>query len=959
MKNTDNIAYDCFSDQAKNILSQKKHLKTEEYTRQLEQFVQQIADYNSTEPANLPKHGLLKRYCSIFEQLPTGLLIFDKKGFIIEANNRTSELLFATHQQLLDLEFTVFLAKEFQISFKQYLASVFQSEYGYSHQFVARITDRPRFFIELQSSKFYDIELQKDICIAALVDISEPKQTEEELEKVLLSYENISLQVVELNDKLMREIKERENYENSLKQSRNFLQILIDSIPIPISYKNKNGIYIGCNKAFNKIVNKTTDEILGKTIFDISPTEEARVHFSKDLETQVKAKKISYEFEIDIAKDEKRQFIINKAVFFDHEAKIDGIITILTDITKQKQLAESLYDSEKKIRAFLQAIPDLIFILDDKGYYQEVHLTDPKYNDVKTDKFTKKHLHDFLPPDISQEFMLAAEITRKTGEVQSLEYELTRDNNQNYIYEARLITSGNHEILAIVRDVTEAKALENELIRRENHLQALLENASDIINVLDKNGIIIYNTKPAEQILGYNYIQTIGTPVWQYVHPDDLVIIKQMFGELLKEAGSEKKVEFRMRRQAGDYLYIESIGSNQLHNPAVQGIVVNSRDITERKLSEKALRISEEKYRLISENSNDIIVLVRNRKLQFLSPSSYHVLGYGYQKDFTLRKLIAHLHPKDKKTFIKQIKQGVQKQLPRVIINHRQQHCKGHYIWLETIVKIEFIDKKNMLFIANSRDISDKKKTEDRINTYINDLKSLNATKDKFFSIIAHDLKDPFNTLLGFFDLLLWKFDRMEPDKIKNYIENLHQISKQTYLLLRNLLEWSRSQTGNLRFMPVEFDMKELIFQNIELLQATAQKKKITITNNSTENITAFADKNMIDTVIRNLLSNAVKFTNSGGNITINTKKQEEILQIKISDNGVGIPEDNLKKIFSIDKDFTTSGTDNEKGSGLGLILCKEFVDRNKGKIHVDSKQGEGTTFTIELPQQPTAYDHG
>jgi signal transduction histidine kinase len=231
-------------------------------------------------------------------------------------------------------------------------------------------------------------------------------------------------------------------------------------------------------------------------------------------------------------------------------------------------------------------------------------------------------------------------------------------------------------------------------------------------------------------------------------------------------------------------------------------------------------------------------------------------------------------------------------------------------------------------------------------------LLELNATKDKFFSIISHDLKGPLNSLTSFSGLLINHGESLSKEEIKMLAQDLDKSLKNLFALLENLLEWSRSQTGNIQFKPEVFDMMEVLESNKALLDAQANNKQITIVNRCNTEVPVLADKNSITTVVRNLLSNAIKFTPSGGTITMDALTNGEGAKISISDTGVGMPKEVVQKLFRIDTKHSTKGTANEKGTGLGLILCKEFVEKNGGHIAVDSEVGRGSIFHFTLKKQ-------
>jgi len=234
-------------------------------------------------------------------------------------------------------------------------------------------------------------------------------------------------------------------------------------------------------------------------------------------------------------------------------------------------------------------------------------------------------------------------------------------------------------------------------------------------------------------------------------------------------------------------------------------------------------------------------------------------------------------------------------------------------------------------------------------------LSELNATKDKLFSIIAHDLKSPFNSMLGFSKILDEEFDKYDTERKKKFISIVNQGLKHTYKLLENLLYWSRSQRGTIDFRPEKINMYLLFKETSELLNQSAENKSIKLINKLPEYIFVDADKDMLSTIIRNLLSNSIKFTPKGGEIKviaklIETNNNRDFVEIKIKDNGIGIPKEIQTKLFDIGENTQTKGTENETGTGLGLILCKEFVEKHGGNIWVESEEGKGSDFKFTLP---------
>jgi signal transduction histidine kinase len=235
-------------------------------------------------------------------------------------------------------------------------------------------------------------------------------------------------------------------------------------------------------------------------------------------------------------------------------------------------------------------------------------------------------------------------------------------------------------------------------------------------------------------------------------------------------------------------------------------------------------------------------------------------------------------------------------------------------------------------------------------NNELQQLLQLNADKDLFISILAHDLRSPFTVLLGLSEFLIGNIREYDIDEIENHLKLIKNSAQDTFALLEDLLKWIRSESGNIPFKPKNLNFTDICKNILESLNKNADSKNITIKSFTTDHIFVFADIDMLNTVLRNLVSNAIKFTNKGGTININAEENSENVTISVSDNGIGIKPDKLTKLFNISERQTTRGTEEESGTGLGLILCKEFVEKNGGKIWVESEYGKGSDFKFTLP---------
>lgn len=255
-------------------------------------------------------------------------------------------------------------------------------------------------------------------------------------------------------------------------------------------------------------------------------------------------------------------------------------------------------------------------------------------------------------------------------------------------------------------------------------------------------------------------------------------------------------------------------------------------------------------------------------------------------------------------------------------------------------------------------DITDRKVAELTIAQQNQMLQKLNSDKDQFLSILAHDLKTPFTALIGYTDLLASNLKKYDPEKIEKRVNIINEYAKQFYKLLDDTLTWARSQSGKIPFAPQMLDFRRVCNEVVDRMLLSASGKNITLQVSSPPGLFVYADLNMLKAILQNLVSNAIKFTNSGGRVAITASQGNAAVVISVSDNGIGIAEEGLARIWDFSQPYSTSGTANEKGTGLGLMLCKEFVDKHKGSIEVKSELNVGTTFTVTLPMPKKEENH-
>jgi PAS domain S-box-containing protein len=313
-------------------------------------------------------------------------------------------------------------------------------------------------------------------------------------------------------------------------------------------------------------------------------------------------------------------------------------------------------------------------------------------------------------------------------------------------------------------------------------------------------------------------------------------------------------------------------------------------------------------------------------------------------------------HPGDAVKFKKAIENCISGRHKGINVEVRVLHQSKKYWWIRLRGSLVNCDNgsSQRCIMGIVHDIHATKEAEAKTREKEQQLLDTNKAKDKFFSIIAHDLKSPFNAIVGLSDLLNHEYESFSDEEKKEFIKSIYGASDNAFQLLQNLLQWSRSQNGRIEFEPKQLELNVIVDEVIQINQPMAARKEITIRKEIPEKTNLEADRNMLSLVIHNLLSNALKFTYRNRNVSLKANVQGNNLLFYVIDQGMGIPEENKDRLFDIDSDYKTRGTEKEKGTGLGLTLCKEFVNRHHGDIWVESKEDQGSLFGFRIPlKQP------
>lgn len=621
---------------------------------------------------------------------------------------------------------------------------------------------------------------------------------------------------------IFEDITNRKNIFSSILNEKKHLESLIDSIPLPVFYKDKEGTYLDVNRAFEEFLGLTKNDIIGKNAFDFNPGELAKIYQEKDRELLEQPGKQIYESVVSDGKDVMHNVVFHKTTMINDAGKIEGIGGAILEITELKRALDTLKENEEKFSKAFQNSPDIVIIssLAD-GRIIEVNESIYRIAGYTRDEIigsTADDLNHWTSIELRSKFL---EDVQKIGRIQNYEVDFKKKSGEVFtcLISAELIQIKNSKcILSVIHDISDRKKAEKKLLESESRLNALVDALPDMMFRLNRQGVYL-DYKASSDFMYYKFDALSGKVDSEIARPEFLDLIKDKIESTLKTRET----------QIFEYEFPDKHGNTVIYEARMvpcgeDEVVAIVRDISERKRAEEALKESEHKFR------------------------------------------------------------------------------------------------------------------------------ELNATKDKFFNIIAHDLKNPFNAIVGFSNILAEQLKDKEYAMVEQYAEIIRQSSYRAINLLKNLMDWARSQTGRMEFSPEYVEAIGLINEVVELLGDSALQKNISIVKELPAKAPVIADKAMISTVLRNLVSNAVKFTKPGGKITIAAELNPADLLVSVTDDGVGIPKEVISKLFRIDESVSTEGTAHEEGTGLGLILSKEFIEKHRGKIWVESRQGAGSRFSFTLP---------
>ncbi len=549
---------------------------------------------------------------------------------------------------------------------------------------------------------------------------------------------------------------------------------------------------------------------------------------------------------------------------------------------------------------------------------------------------------------------------------ESCEVTLSVEGNKLLYVQLNGITteSGEHCLLTAI-DITERRKTEEAQRQSQIFLNSIIENSPNILWISDETGTLIRMNQACRDHLQIQDKEVVG--IYNILN-DNLIkeqglmpLVKDVFekGATVRfETSYDTAVIKSVKLEKTTQIFLDINISPILNDQGkVTNAIIQEIDITERKQAEAALLKSKQQYDdLVAKIPVGVYILHTKPDgafaLDYASPRMAEMLGLSVESLLADNQTIFKaIHPDDVDGFKTLSQDGIYQHRPfnwtgRIVAD-------GNTKWMHFRSTPEPLENGDTLWHGLIVDITERKQAENEINLKNEELSNLVAEKDRFISIIAHDLRNPFNVLLGLTHLLDEDLPNLTPDDIHKMVTALRGTTLSVYNLLENLLEWSLIKRGNTSFNPKAFILQNKMDEFLLPVLELANKKKIEISYCVPDDLEVYADKSMMSSIIRNLASNAVKFTPKNGKVFLSAQVNgDQNIEISVKDTGIGMKKSILDKLFNIDRNNNRRGTEGESSSGLGLIICKELVEKHGGKIRVESKVGKGSTFYLTLPKK-------
>ena len=606
-------------------------------------------------------------------------------------------------------------------------------------------------------------------------------------------------------------------------------------------------------------------------------------------------------------------------------------------------------DDDVMYSVFFNASTDLFSIISSDGFFIEVNAAWKSTLGYSTEDLIGKSFEKFLhPDDIEKTAIEFANAVNGNDVINFINRYRASDGSYKWLEWKGKVNEKNDRIYAVARDVTIQKQLEIELLASQGIYKEIFYSNPNPMWIFDLETLAFLevNQTTIDQY-GYTKEEFLSMTLKDITPEEDMPTLISSAIKAISEYNADHEL-WRHITKSGAILFAELSAKSLIYEgKKARSVIINN--ITKRVEAEKALLESENKYRILTESSNDLIMRF-DREYRHLYANPATMLYFGMQPEVFIGKTheelgfsAADYNYWDAK--IEQVFVTGKQQKEVVKINNGEVHTDWSLI-------PEFDKEGNVISVLSyTRDITEVITAQQALKESEKNLKLINAEKDKFFSIIAHDLRTPFIGFLGLTDLLMTDLSSMKSEDIELFASKMNKSAYSLFSLLENLLEWSQMQNGLIKFSPTAINLNDEISFILNTMEESFKGKAINVSKNILFETTISGDKHMLNAVFRNLISNAFKFTPFGGSIEILSQVDtENNIEISIKDNGIGMSEKIIQNLFSLSEKINRKGTDDKESSGLGLLLVKEYLDKHNGKTSVYSQEGVGSTFVVTLP---------
>ena len=645
--------------------------------------------------------------------------------------------------------------------------------------------------------------------------------------------------------------------------------------------------------------------------------------------------------------------------------KIEYLQQKIAELEKENEQLKSLYD--EKHRLIYENISELVCLINPDGKCFSASPSVKKLLGYSVDELIGINPFDLIHPEDMEK-----EITKKMGAIINgeqvfLRYRILTKNGEYKWFETipKLVFNNGNEVEFIItssRDISERMKtvealfqLNRSLLQNEKRLKAMLNNSLFGIATSDLLGNLTGVNPSFCKMTGYSEDELLSMNYKDFTNDNNVDYERHLLDLIKKREIDSYILEKQYSTKNRGLVWVNiAISVFRDEKDRINGFIGIISDIDDKKKNEENLR---KLNTAVTQSPAAIVIIDTRGSIEYVNPEFTKITGYSYEEAIGNNPRILKSGYQTKEFYIElwnQISSG------KVWNGELLNKCKnGKLFWENAVIAPIKDDKGNITnYVAVKQNITERKEQEEKLKKSEKHLRESNAAKDKFFSIIAHELRNPFNTLLTMSEFVVKNYNQLTPESILSEIESINYAANHSYKLLENLLEWSRVQLGSTTYNPEEYDISELAVNNIYLLKKTAEAKGILLINEVETGTYATFDYQMINTVIRNLISNAIKFSSRDDCITISSKTYKNRIVVAVSDTGIGISKENQKLLFQIDKNLSIKGTNNEKGTGLGLILSKDYVEKNGGEIWVESGPELGSTFYFSLHASTQAKEN-